>query len=89
MLNLGVHILFTMYLKLFRKILPGEEVLQRSGLVLFLTNNSISLLLFHFSDTGGEGVDVVEYSLHGNRNLIGLLIKEPKKNQSYNPQMLI
>lgn len=69
--------------------LPGEEVLQRSRFVLFLTHNTISLLLLHFSDAGGEGVDVVEYSLHGDGNFIGLLTKEPDKNQSHYPQRLM
>lgn len=56
--------------------LPGEEVLQWSGLILFLTDNTVSLLLLHLSNAGGKGVDVVKHSLHGNGNLIRLLTKE-------------
>lgn len=59
--------------------LPGEEVLQRPGLVLFLADNPVSLLLLHLSDAGGEGVDVVEHSLHGDGDLIGLLRKEHQR----------
>lgn len=77
------------YLKPLETTLPGEEVLQRSGLVLFLTDNPISLLLLHLSDAGGEGVDVVKYSLHGDGNLIGLLTKECQQEPVTLSQRLI
>lgn len=65
-----------------QETLPGEEVLQRSGLVLLLAHNPVSLLLLHLADAGGEGVDVVEHSLHGDGNFIGLLTKKHiDKNQ--------
>lgn len=64
-----------MYSKPFKIALPGEEVLQRPGLVLFLTDNTISFLLLHLSNAGGECVDVIEHSLHGDGHFIGLLTK--------------
>lgn len=69
-----------------QKSSPGEKVFQRSGLVFLLTDHSISLLLLHLSHSGGEGVDVVKYSLHGNGNLKGLLTNKIDKNQSYSPK---
>lgn len=59
---------------------PGEEVLQWPGLILFRTENTISLLLLHLSNARREGVNVVKDGLHGNGNLVGLLWKFKKGN---------
>lgn len=52
---------------------PGEEVLQRSGLVLLLADHAVSLLLLHLPDARREGVDVVKHGLHGDGDFVRLL----------------
>lgn len=69
--------------------LPGKEVLQRSGLVLFLTDDAVPLLLLHLSNARGERVDVVEHGLHGDWNLIRLLTKEKKDHVCTQAQSFI
>lgn len=71
-----------MVVALLCRIPPGQEVFQRPGLVLFLTDDSVSLLLLHLPDSGGEGVNVVKHRLHGDGDLIGLLLKKKNKRQT-------
>lgn len=62
------------------EVLPGEEVLQRPGLVLLLTDDAVSLLLLHLPNARREGVDVVEHGLHGDGDFVRLLTRGGKKN---------
>lgn len=61
-------------------VLPGEEVLQRTGLVLLLTDDAVSLLLLHLPNARREGVDVVEHGLHGDGDFVRLLTRGGEKN---------
>lgn len=61
------------------EVLPGEEVLQRPGLVLLLTDDAVSLLLLHLPNARREGVDVVEHGLHGDGDFVRLLTRGGKK----------
>lgn len=60
-------------------VLPGEEVLQRPGLVLLLADDAVSLLLLHLPNARREGVDVVEHGLHGDGDFVRLLTRGGKK----------
>lgn len=65
--------------KTLAEVLPGEEVLQRPGLVLLLADDAVSLLLLHLPNARREGVDVVEHGLHGDGDFVRLLTRGGKK----------